>query len=303
MKSLPPSDRERAELRGPVKTIVDDWSTTVFDRDGKILEWRGNTSRGNSERTYSYDENGKLIGITGSKGDQLDEFRYDEQGRMTQIRHVAARPERGAGAFGISVWFDAISEGDTLTDGGTVETTHNERGQPVERRIVDDEGMLLFRIVHLYDANGRLGEERLVSENPSLPKAFRDQIPSEQRAAALAQIKMEFESIGRQNGLFGNAERTYVYNGQGRVAERHMRMGPIREDLMWTFNDRGDMIELTRRTSGFPHELGGQPEPQLKCGYFYEYDQHGNWMSRNETVEVGGRTTTHTQVRYLTYHS
>jgi YD repeat-containing protein len=303
MKSLQTSDRERAELRGPVKTIVDDWSTTVFDRDGKILEWRGNTSRGNSERTYSYDENGKLIRITGSNGDQLDEFRYDEQGRMTQIRHVAARPERGAGAFGISVWFDAISEGDTLTDGGTVETTHNERGQPVERRIVDDEGMLLFRIVHLYDANGRLGEERLVSENPSLPKAFRDQIPSEQRAAALAQIKMEFESIGRQNGLFGNAERTYVYNGQGRVAERHMRMGPIREDLMWTFNDRGDMIELTRRTSGFPHELGGQPEPQLKCGYFYEYDQHGNWMSRNETVEVGGRTTTHTQVRYLTYHS
>jgi hypothetical protein len=92
-----------------------------------------------------------------------------------------------------------------------VETNYNERGQPLERRIVDDEGMLMFRIVHLYDANGRLGEERLVSENPSLPKAFRDQIPSEQRAAVLAQIKMGFESIGRQNGLFGNAERTYVY--------------------------------------------------------------------------------------------
>jgi hypothetical protein len=81
-----------------------------------------------------------------------------------------------------------------------------------------------------------------------------------------------------------------------------MRMGPIREDLMWTFNDRGDMIELTRRTSGFPRELGGQPEPQLKCGYFYEYDEHGNWMSRNETSEVGGNTTTRTQVRHLTYH-
>jgi hypothetical protein len=300
MKSLPPSDRERAELRGPVRTIVDDSSTTVFDRDGKILEWRGNTSHGNSERTYSYDENGKLIQITGSNGDHLDEFRYDEQGRMTEIRHVPARPERGAGAFGISVWFEAISEGDTLTDGGTVETTHNERGQPVERRIVDDECMLLFRIVHLYDANGRLVEERLVSENPSLPKAFRDRIPSEQRAAVLAQIKVEFESIGRQNGLFGNAERTYVYNGQGRVAERHMRMGPIREDLMWTFNDRGDIIESTRQASGFPHE---QAEPQLKCSYFYEYDQYGNWTSRSETWEVGGNTTARTQVRHLTYHS
>jgi YD repeat-containing protein len=298
-----PSDRERAELRGPVKTIVDDWSTTVFDRDGKILEWRGNTSHGHSERTYSYDENGKLIRITGSNSDQLDEFRYDERGRITQIRHVPARPGRGSGAFGISVWFDAISEGDTLTEGGTVETSYNERGQPVETRIVDDEGMLLFRMVHLYDANGRLGEERLASENPSLPKAFRDQIPSEQRAAVLAQMKTEVESIGQQTGLFGNAERTYVYNGHGSVAERHMRVGPIREDLMWIFDDRGDMIELTRRTSGFPHELGGQPELQLKCRYSYEYDEQGNWMSRNETSEVGGNTRRHTQVRHLTYHS
>jgi hypothetical protein len=183
-----------------------------------------------------------------------------------------------------------------------VETSYNERGQPVERRIVDDEGMLLFRIAHIYDDNGRLGEERLISENPSLPKAFRDQIPSQQRAAVLAQIKMEFESIGRQNGLFGHAERTYVYDTRGRVAERHMRMGPIREDLMWTLNDRGDMIELTRQESGFPHELGGQPELQLKCRYSYEYDQHGNWMSRSETWEVGGNTTTRAQVRRLTYH-
>jgi YD repeat-containing protein len=276
MKSISPSDRERAELRGSVRTIVDDWSTTVFDRDGKITEWRGNTLHGHSERTYSYDENGKLIRITGRNSDQLDEFRYDEQGRMTQIRHVPARTE-GAKATGIEIYFEAISEGRILTDGGTVETSYNECGQPVERRILDDEGTLLFHIMHLYDANGRLSEERLVSENPSLPKALRDQIPAEQLATVLAQMKTGFDRIRQKTGLFGNAERTYLYNGQGRVAERHMRMGPIREDLAWTFNDRGDMIELTRRTSGLPHELGGQPALQFECGYSYEYDEHGNW--------------------------
>jgi len=258
---------------------------------------------GQSERTYSYNENGKLIRITGSNGDQLDEFRYDEQGRMTQIRHVPARTERGARATGIEIYFEALSEGHTLTDGGTVETSYNERGQPVERRIVDDEGVLLFRMVHLYDANGRLGEERLVTENPSLPKTLRDQIPSEQRAAVFAEMKTKLESISQLTGIFGNAERTYVYDAQGRIAERHMRMGPIREDLAWTFNDRGDMIELTRRTSGSPHEFGGLPELQRKCRYSYEYDEHGNWMSRSETWEVGGNTTTHTRVRHLTYHS
>lgn len=259
MKSLIPSDREKAELRGSVKRIVDEWSTTVFDRDGKIIEWSGNTLHGHSERRYSYDENGKLIRIAGSNGDQLDEFRYDEQGRMTQMRHVPARTE-GAMATDFEIYFDVISEGELLTDGGTVVTSYNERGKPVERKIVNDEGVLLFRIVHLYDANGRLREERLVSENPSFPKAFSDQIPDqiprEQRAAVLTQMKTAFENMMRQQtGLFGTAERTYVHDSQGRVTERHMRMGSVRQDLAWIFNDRGDMIELIRQTSGFPPNL------------------------------------------------
>jgi len=304
MESLSLSDRERAGLRGPVQTIVEEWSTTVFDREGKILEWRGNTWHGPSERTYSYDDSGKLIRITGTNGDQVDEFRYDQQGRKTQIRRVPAQPEGAPKAFGIGIWFEAAAEGDMLTDGGTVETTYNERGQPVEMRIVDDEGMLLFRIMHIYDARGRLGEERLVNENVSLPKAFRDQIPSEQRAEILAQMKTQLESMMQQTGLFGNAERTYVYDDQGRLAERHMRRGPVREDLTWTYNDHGDISESDRQASGFPfpHELGEHSEPRLRCHYIYEYDEYGNWTSRSETWEVGGNSTTHTHVRQLTYH-
>jgi len=299
MESGLPSDREKAELRGPVKTIVDDWSTTVFDREGKILEWRGNNFQGYTERTYAYDQNGKLIQITGSSGDRVD-VRYDEQGRMTQIRHVPARPERRNIAIGAEVAFDVISEGDSLINGGTVETSYNERGQPVERRIVDDEGTLLFRILHTYDANGRLGEERLVTENLSFPKAVREQIPSEQRAAIFAQLKTEMESASQ--GLFSDAARSYVYNGQGRLAGRHMRRGPIREDLVLTFSPRGDMIELTKRTTGFPHEHGVQQELEWKCRYAYEYDDYGNWIKNTETWEVAGNTTTHTKVRHLTYY-
>jgi hypothetical protein len=138
----PISDRERGGLHGPVKSVVDEWSTTVFDQDGKILEWMGNTLRGRAERKYFYDGSGKLIRISGSDGDQVDEFRYDEHGRKTRIRHVPPQPEPGSRAFGIAVWFDATSEGDTLTDGGTVETMYNERDQPVEVRIRDDEGMV-----------------------------------------------------------------------------------------------------------------------------------------------------------------
>lgn len=302
MKTGLASDREKAELCGPVKTIADDWSTTVFDREGKILEWHGNAYHGYTERTYFYDQDRRLIRITGSNGDRVDEFRYDEQGLMTQIRHIPARPARQNIATGAEIAFEVISEGDALIDGGTVETSYNERGQPVERRIVDDEGTLLSRILHEYDANGRLGEERLVTENFSLPKALREQIPSEQRAAVLAQLKTEMSSATQ--GLFANAERNYVYNSEGRLAERHMRMGPIREDLVWTFGSRGDLTEWTKRTTtSFPNELGVQQELQWKCLYSYEYDAHGNWIRKTETWEVGGNTTMHTKLRHLTYYS
>jgi|SRR4029077_19542298 len=78
------SDRERDGLHGPVKSVADEYSTTVFHRDGKILEWSGNTSNGRVERKYVYDQAGRLIRISGSNGDWVDEFRYDERGRKTR---------------------------------------------------------------------------------------------------------------------------------------------------------------------------------------------------------------------------
>ena len=301
-----PSDREKAELSGPVETVVDDWSTTVFDRGGKILEWRGNTFHGPTKRTYSYDQNGRLTGVTGSSGDWVDEFRYDDQGRMTQIRHIPAQPEGRSAATGIGILFEVASEGDSLNDGGTVETSYNERGEPVERRIADDEGTLLSRILYSYDASGRLAEERLVTENFSFPKAARkqllEQVPSEHRAAVFAQLQTKMKSVGQS--VFGNAERSYVYDRQGHLTERHMRMGTFREDLLWVFSPRGEIIEMSRRTSGgFPMELGVQQEMQWECSYSYEYDENGNWIRQTENWEVAGNITTSTRARQLTYYS
>lgn len=301
MSSFSHSDRERAGLRGRVKTIVDDYSTTVFDRSGKTLEWRGNTSHGRVERTYVYDENERLIRVTGSAGDHDDEFRYDGQGK-TQIRHIPARPDQPSRAFGISVWFDAVAEGETLTDGGTVETTYNERDQPVDKRVFDDAGMLLFRIEYMYNADGRLSEERLISENPPFPRSFRNQIPTEQRAAVLADMKAKVAEITQRTGLLGNAKRAYIYNQQGQVSERHMRMGSIRDDLTFSYNERGDISELMMETSGSPDEAGVPTQLSLKCRRVYEYDSLGNWTSMIETSEFGGKATTRTQSRQLTYH-
>jgi hypothetical protein len=221
---------------------------------------------------------------------------------MTRIRHVPARPDQQSRAFGVGAWFDRACEGEMLSDGGTVETTYNEHDEPVEATILDDEGVVLSRITYTYDADRRLSQEKLTTENPSLPKAFRDQIPVEHRSATLERMKAKLAEISQRTGLYGDAVRTYVYDEQGRLAERHMRMGTISEDRARRYNERGDVVEQTWGTAGHPHELGGQAEPQMKCVYSYEYDSYGNWVRRHETSEVGGNTTTSTHVRHLTYH-
>jgi hypothetical protein len=79
-----------------------------------------------------------------------------------------------------------------------------------------------------------------------------------------------------------------------------MRMGPICEERVRRYNDRGDMAEQIRGTGGLPHELGGQAEPQLEYRYAYEYDEHGYWISRTESSRVGQNETAYTHVRQLT---
>jgi len=81
-----------------------------------------------------------------------------------------------------------------------------------------------------------------------------------------------------------------------------MRRGPIREDMTWIRNEPGDEVELTRTAGGFPHETGEISEPPLKTNFTYEYDEHGNWASRNEASGVGGTRTTRSHVRQLTYY-
>ena len=82
-----------------------------------------------------------------------------------------------------------------------------------------------------------------------------------------------------------------------------MRMGPIRQDMTWSYNERGDEIELSMTAGGFPHETGEISEPPLKSSHAYEYDEHGNWTSKTESSRVGEREMTYARVRQLTYYN
>ncbi len=188
------SDREKAGLRGAVKTYSDfgkDKAESVRDAeyaaDGRLLVWRDNLLTGKVERVYSYDGTGKLITLTSSGSGVTDEFHYDEQGKKTRVRTVPPRsPDRGAGLSGPFV-FENAEEGDCLTGGGSVTTSYNDDDQPIESLIRDAHGELLGKIVHNY-TNGRLIRETLVWVRLELFQELQS-LPEQELQLAKAQMK------------------------------------------------------------------------------------------------------------------
>ena len=108
-KSL--SDREKNDLRGPVRSVIEErsfpawtdadgkaypepkwWSKTEYDRDGRVAEqrFRGAIHDGPESATrYIYSATGQLLRKTSqnSKGEVEEEiiYRYDAQGRLQSI--------------------------------------------------------------------------------------------------------------------------------------------------------------------------------------------------------------------------
>ena len=125
------SDRDKAGLRGPVKTVLDEQTfsgadgqqlltttTTHYAPDGRILEVRtGNpdgsewvtsysyhsdgrllktvsgkvNSAPSSETTYSYDEAGRLVGLKPGDKNRI-RYEYDDKGRKSFIESYDSKP-------------------------------------------------------------------------------------------------------------------------------------------------------------------------------------------------------------------
>ena len=274
------SDRERAGLHGPVKTCAENWSTTEFAEDGRILLWHGNTFGGSSERRYSYDEAGRLLSIQGSAGDHTDNFHYDGNGRKILVRTIPARPGLKQVGISINVVLSATEEGDCLAEGGTVVTTFNDWDEPTESEVRDAEDHPRARIIHEYDSEGRLIKERLIQECSefAFPGAFRDQIPLEHRETAFAQLREKLKECGFLN----NVEQSYIYDGQGRLAERQLRAGSYVQTSCFSFKESSDTAVMIWKASGGPLECleQGEQHLEIESRSVCVYDQHGNWTEQ-----------------------
>ena len=90
------SDREKAMLRGPVKSCLEGFTETIYDEAGRLLTTRHmNPGSSDWRSTRSYDEAGRLTKImSGKAGEVASEtlYAYDEKGRVAEVsvRNVKA---------------------------------------------------------------------------------------------------------------------------------------------------------------------------------------------------------------------
>jgi hypothetical protein len=287
------SDRERASLRGPVKTCSDligkeiDSINTDYSTDGRMLRrWlrvrvSGGFKCGSLEPSWT------------------DQFHYDEQGRKTRVRTISqtqallilmeAQSQTQPGLIPILIpmlesrMFEvavAIGSAINFNHGGTVATRYNENDQPIESLIHNANGELLTKINQNYK-NGRLiSETGRQMQQERFPK-------NEQERKRMAERK---EFLDQLQGL--GMECSYTYDADDRVIRRLMQMGNLKEDESKTYNEQGD--EDWTLTIGF-----GDVRSEFR--YLYQYDSHGNWTERTK-INTDQPGDPNTKRRTLSYY-
>jgi hypothetical protein len=285
-----------------------------YSLDGRLLlRWHRRGSPGSRAETVvcSYDHTGRLTSVTYPDHEAFrDEIQYDDQGRKTKVRTVPPNPERFA--IDISGIFELTEAMGGLTGGGTITTRYNQNDQPTESLVRDAQGELLTRIVHEYDAEGRLVRDSLERESVEWRDSMIDSMIPEEHRSQLSQYR---EIIRKQIkeaslDLFKSAERSHVYDQQGRPTEHHLTVGSLRHDVILSYNEQGDVVRRVTFQSG---TLGGHDSPMVSDSntgveWVYQYDKYdysGNWIEKRTTFTKKGAAlsnegTVHRRV--LTYY-
>jgi YD repeat-containing protein len=313
MRSTPVSDREKAGLRGPARTCVEEnnlpdggtYSTaSEYSPDGRLLatrmhnpdgsEWlttytyradgrlakvvSGKRGEPGSETVYLYNEAGRLLAITnnGGEGGRTD-FHYDEQGHKTSIQDFDPKVLERAqnSAFSGSPWDAAVGAGIGVPLGGNIAAMYDENDQPTEAQIRDTAGRLVSRFVRKYDGNGRLVEEEPIQENPAL--LFAERFAAERQpqltAAQLEAMNAAMKSLLRGRSGTGTS---YIYDEQGRTSKIHDRNFVFDKITIIIYNDQGDKAE--ERTTFTENGV-------IPTGVPHSIDEHGALVPRQPAVE------------------
>jgi len=287
------------------------WCTTEYDLEGRIMatrtrnpdgsEWVtrstydasghplktawGKEGEATSETVYSYDDRGRMQSISyGGRPDNPVIFRYDERGRKTKVQ--VSRPEdyRPNTAVAGSP-LEVADMAPNLPGGGSATTVYDEHDRPAEVQVRDAQGELVSRAVRIYDAEGRVAEEKQILDNPEML------FPAEVRAKMLEESGASREELREAlrdqftKLMGGQAEPfsiAYSYDAQGRVRQTRRRIYNQEDMIETTYTKHGDTLaEITRSTRLSSANEQSLPTAGLstysEVRHSYEYDDRGNW--------------------------
>jgi YD repeat-containing protein len=263
------TDRDKAGLRGPVKTVRNEQTfsgadgqqflmstTTEYAPDGRTLEQRiGNSdgsiwvtsytyyadgrllktvsgkvgSAADSQTTYLYDDARRLVGVESGDNVRMS-YQYDEKGRKSAIESYDAKPLPPNTAY--AAHWEGTELGFAPYPGGTLTTSYNEQGVATGAELRNPEGTLVGHIVRKFDAEGHVIAEEQAADAPqvNLPEEITSKLNPEQ-----------MKSVGTMIAGMQNSVISYSYDAQGRVTERHRSGGVFGEQVtVTTYNDHGD---------------------------------------------------------------
>jgi YD repeat-containing protein len=269
------SDRDKAGLRGPVKTCIEETNgprddrkystTTEYSPDGRLLTTRHTGSDGTEwtktqsydadgrltktswgkvgdESLYAYDGTGRLLSITSrpENSGRID-FQYDEQGRKTSIQSFDTETLERAQktAYMGSLWDAAVAWGVGVPVGGNIITIYNDKDLPTEAQLRDSQGRIVTRIVRTYDLNGRISEENQIQENPALMFVATSGIEGQPQPTA-AQLEAMNKAMKQMMGGRNGTGTSYAYDDQGRITEIHERNFAFDKVTKTSYNEHGD---------------------------------------------------------------
>jgi YD repeat-containing protein len=287
-----------------------EWMTHyTYDTSGRLLKVTyGNGGEPNVDEIYSYDNQGRLLNITDSRRPNNPvTFRYDENGRKMKLEISRAEDYRPNVAEAGNP-FQVADRAPNLFGGGSATTVYDERDRPIEVHVRDADGELVKRAVRIYDAEGRVAEERQILDNPEtlIPAEMRSEIlkaSGASREELHAQIR---KLMGGQPGPFSIS---WSYDAEGRISQTRRRIFNQEHLIVTTYNEHGDKAtEITRRKQVGNEEEQNHPPgglPYLEVRYSYEYDDHGNWTKETASsrFDPGGTfESSAPQVRSLLYY-
>ncbi len=290
------NDREQFGLRGHVRACVLDLdyvypdhhsvmsTSTVFSPEGNLLRQDHRNPDGSSwSIVCRYDEQGRILGRSGSEDPLsadwalsyhydydalgrlervvrrsaggvervLESYRYEATGRKILTEHLNLGLRKQGIVVGVEDSFHPSAVASSIV------TFFDEHDRPVKRIIYDPNDRVDRRILFRYDAAGRLLEEGEDEGNGRIRQDYRQVYTYDNQGRILSKTRHHY--------AFGTVRNTFLYNGNGDVAEeRHQNTHGI-------LDDRCDQDWAEH--------------------FQYVYDGSGNWTERiTETRQSTGET-------------